>query len=44
MMRIDPGASFSYFVQRLNTERAFHVVFDLSRETEAPQAPWGWQD
>jgi hypothetical protein len=44
MMAVDQGVSFTYFVQRLNTERAFHVVFDLSREVEAPEAPWGWED
>jgi hypothetical protein len=44
MMAVDPGVSFTYFVQRLATERAFHVVFDLSREVEPPPAPWGWED
>jgi hypothetical protein len=44
MMAIEPGAGFTYFVQRLATERAFHVVFDLSREVDAPPAPWGWAD
>jgi hypothetical protein len=42
MMSIGPGRSFGYFVQRLNTERAFHMVFDLDREVEPPPAPWGW--
>lgn len=44
MMAIEPGVSFTYFVQRLNTERAFHLVFDLTSEVEAPEAPWGWVD
>ncbi len=45
MMAVDPEAqTFTYFVQRLGTERAYHVEFDLSVETEAPPAPWGWQD
>jgi hypothetical protein len=44
MMALEPGATFTYFVQRLATERAFHVVFDLSQEVEAPAAPWGWVD
>jgi hypothetical protein len=44
MMSIEPGARFTYFVQRLNTERAFHVEFDLEQPVDAPPPPWGWQD
>ncbi len=44
MMSVEPGATFTYFVQRLATERAFHVVFDLTREVDAPDAPWGWEN
>jgi hypothetical protein len=44
MMSFTPGPGFTYFVQRLATERAFHVVFDLTHEVDAPPAPWGWED
>lgn len=44
MMAHEPGATLTYFVQRLATERAFHVVFDLTTEVDAPAAPWGWED
>ena len=44
MMEVHPGERFVYFVQRLGTERAFRVEFDLSQEVGAPPAPWGWED
>ncbi|MGY6533272.1 hypothetical protein [Glycocaulis sp.] len=44
MMEVHPGERFVYFVQRLGTERAFRVEFDLSQEVDAPPAPWGWED
>lgn len=44
MMEIVPGERFVYFVQRLGTERAFRVEFDLTRTVEAPPEPWGWAD
>lgn len=43
-MRFESDASFSYCVQRLGTDRVFRVDFDLSREVEAPPAPWGWKN
>ncbi len=44
MMEVLPGETFAYHLQRLGSERLFRVEFDLSREIEAPPAPWGWQD
>src|SRR5690554_1940779 len=36
--------SFSYNLRRLGTDRLFTVQFDLTKEVEAPPAPWGWSD
>lgn len=44
MMEVHPGERFVYLVQRLGTERAFRVEFDLSQEIDAPPAPWGWDE
>lgn len=43
-MRLVPGKTFSYGVQRLGTERVFQVDFDLQNAVDAPPAPWGWSD
>lgn len=42
-MQVTPGR-FVYAVQRLGTARAYRVEFDLTRQVEAPPAPWGWTD
>ena len=39
-----PGEFFSYNLRRLGGERLFTVKFDLSKEIQAPPAPWGWKD
>lgn len=44
MMEVHPGERFVYFVQRLGTERAFRVEFDLTETVAPPPAPWGWED
>jgi hypothetical protein len=44
VMRIYPGEKFVYGLWRLGTPRVFRIDFDLSREIEAPDAPWGWED
>jgi len=44
VMRVFPGEKFTYGLWRLGTPRVFQVDFDLSREVEAPAAPWGWED
>ena len=44
VMRVLPGERFTYGLWRLGTPRVFQVDFDLSREIEAPAAPWGWED
>ena len=36
--------SFSYNLRVVNSERVFTVVFDLTKEVETPEAPWGWED
>ena len=35
---------YTYNLRRLGTDRVFRVVFDLSKEIETPDAPWGWKD
>jgi hypothetical protein len=44
VMRVYPGEKFTYGLWRLGTPRVFQVDFDLAREIEPPEAPWGWQD
>lgn len=44
VMRIYPGEKFTYGLWRLGTPRVFQVDFDLAREVEPPEAPWGWED
>lgn len=44
VMRVHPGEKFTYGLWRLGTPRVFRVDFDLTREIEAPEAPWGWED
>ena len=39
-----PGEFFSYNLRRLGGDRLFTVKFDLTKEIEAPPAPWGWRD
>ena len=39
-----PGEYFTYNLRRLATDRLFTVRFDLTRETKAPPAPWGWKE
>jgi hypothetical protein len=33
---------YTYNLRRLGTDRVFRVVFDLTKEIETPDAPWGW--
>ncbi len=35
---------FTYNLRRLGTDRVFRVTFDLSKNIENPDAPWGWKD
>jgi hypothetical protein len=44
VMRVYPGEKFTYGLWRLGTPRVFRVDFDLTREIQAPEAPWGWED
>jgi hypothetical protein len=39
-----PGSHYSYNLRRLGRGRIFTVKFDLTKEIEAPPAPWGWVD
>ncbi|MEZ5347400.1 MAG: hypothetical protein R2681_17775 [Pyrinomonadaceae bacterium] len=34
--------SFSYNLRRIGTDRYFSIRFDLTKEVEKPEAPWGW--
>lgn len=38
------GNSFTYNLRRIGSDRLFSVKFDLSKEVEAPGAPWGSTD
>lgn len=35
---------FTYNLKRLDTDRIFKVVMDLTKPIETPDAPWGWKD
>lgn len=35
---------FTYNLRRLGTDRYFSIKFDLTKEVETPDAPWGWMD
>jgi hypothetical protein len=35
---------FSYNLRRMGSERYFSIKFDLTKEVESPDAPWGWKD
>lgn len=39
-----PGQHFIYNLRRLGRGRLFSVKFDITKEVEAPPAPWGWAD
>ena len=39
-----PGSHYSYNLRRLGRGRIFTVKFDLTKEIDAPAAPWGWVD
>lgn len=41
---IQPGEHFTYNLRRMGTDRYFSVKFDLSREVETPEAPWGFEE
>lgn len=36
--------SFTYNLRRIGSDRFFSVNFDLTKEIETPDAPWGWND
>jgi hypothetical protein len=38
------GEHFTYNLRRLGSDRAYSLRFDLTKETEAPEAPWGWEE
>lgn len=42
-VEIQDGEYFTYNLRRIGTDRYFSVKFDLSREVETPDAPWGWE-
>lgn len=44
MMATEPGETFTYYARRQGTDSYYHVVFDLTREVDPPDAPWGWED
>ena len=35
--------TFSYNLHLVSTERVFSVTFDLTKEVETPEDPWGWE-
>ena len=36
--------AYTYNLQRIGSPRVFSVTFDLTKEVEAPAAPWGWKE
>lgn len=44
LIEIEPGKRFVYAANRVGTDRAFRIAFDLTQPVAAPEAPWGWQD
>lgn len=43
-IEVVPDEYFTYNLRRLGTDRYFSIRFDFTDETEAPEAPWGWED
>lgn len=41
-IEIIDGEYFTYNLRRIGTTRYFSVKFDLTKEVETPEAPWGW--
>ncbi|MBA3335595.1 MAG: hypothetical protein H0T08_08310 [Acidobacteria bacterium] len=39
-----PSEYFTYNLRRIGTERFFSIKFDLTKEIETPEAPWGWKN
>ena len=39
-----PGESYTYNLRRMGTDRFFSIKFDLTKEVETPEAPWGWKN
>ncbi len=35
---------FTYNLRRVGTDRFFSIRFDLTKDVEKPEAPWGWKD
>ena len=44
LMEIEPGRRFVYAANRVGTDRASRIAFDLTQPVAAPDAPWGCQD
>lgn len=44
LIDVEPGKRLVYAANRVGTDRAFRIAFDLTQEVQAPEAPWGWQD
>jgi hypothetical protein len=40
-VEVQPGERFIYALQRIGTDRRFHLEFDLARPVAAPPPPWG---
>jgi hypothetical protein len=43
-VEVVPQQLFVYALRREGTDRRFRIEFDLTRQVEAPPAPWGWTD
>ncbi len=39
-----PGESYTYNLRRMGSDRFFSIKFDLTKEIETPEAPWGWKN
>lgn len=41
-VEVVPGSTFAYALRREGTDRRVRIEFDLTREVDAPPAPWGY--
>ena len=44
VMQMFPSDQYTYNLQRIGSASVFTVTFDLTKEVEVPDAPWGWEE
>lgn len=43
-IELEEGKYLTYNLRRMGTDRLFSIRFDLSKQIEIPESPWGWKD